>query len=300
MPLPTSLNQPPYIPGTGKARPPLEQALKALRALKPLSVVATHLLQLVTNEDIAFRKIADLIRADAPLSADTLRIANSALFGPRFPVTGILHAVAMLGLDRVRSLVTTVALKNLAGPALGTPAFARCWRHNLACAFICDELARQTDINPDYAYTAGLLHDIGRLAMMSVWRKPYAGLLDAAKPDSLALLQLERQEFGIAHTLAGFTLLNDWKLPVIFAEIADRHHHPPLEGMANIMIVVHFSCLLADTLGFSVVSQPAVEESETEVLLQPAIRKLISGSLADLGFRVADRINTLECCLAGA
>ena len=73
--------------------------------MPPFSAVAAHLLKLVAQEGIEFRKVADTIRADAPLSADVLRIANSALFGPRYPVTGVLHAAVMLGIERVRSMV---------------------------------------------------------------------------------------------------------------------------------------------------------------------------------------------------
>jgi putative nucleotidyltransferase with HDIG domain len=270
--------------------------LRTLRALPPLSAVATYLLQEVSRENIAFRKVADVLRTDAPLSTDMLRIANSALFGPRFPVTGVLHALAMLGLDRIRSLITTAALKNLVGPARGTPALVRCWRHNLACAFLAEEVAGKTGLDRDFAYTAGLLHDIGRLSMMSAWRNRYAALLDAASPDPTALLPTERQEFGIPHTRAGFALLQEWKLPGIFAEIADRHHDPPVQGGVAGLAVVQFSCAFADTLGFSVASQSVVQEEPDP---PPSFRKLIPGTLHDVYLRVAERIVALECCLAG-
>src|ERR1017187_5195513 len=232
--------------------PSSDDALRTLRTLPPLSLVATYLLQQVSKENISFRKVSDVIRTDAPLSADMLRVANSALFGARFPVTGVLHALAMLGLDRVRSLITTVALKNLIGSATRATALGRCWRHNLACAFVAEEAARKADLDRDFAYTAGLLHDVGRLTMMSAWRTRYAALLDAAKADQVALLAAERLEFGIPHTRAGFALAQDWKLPGIFGEIADRHHDAPPEGVVYVMAVVHFSCRFADTLGFGV------------------------------------------------
>jgi putative nucleotidyltransferase with HDIG domain len=252
------------------------------------------LLQQVSKEDISFRKVADVIRSDAPLSADTLRIANSALIGPRFPVTGVLHALAMLGLDRVRSLVTTAAMKNLIGPADGTPALRRCWRHNLACAFIAEEVAAKNGLDRDFAYTAGLLHDIGRLVMMSAWRDRYSAFLDAAKPDAPGLLPLERQSFGIPHTRAGFALLRDWKLPAIFAEIADRHHDPVAPGAEEGLAVVQFSCSFADTLGFSAVDQPAAEQEPDPS--QP-LRQLLPGTLDEIYARIGERINALECCL---
>ena len=285
---PRIVTQPPPKP------PSLDDALRKLRALPPLSLVATYLLQQLSKEDIGFRTVAEVIRTDAPLTADMLRIANSALFGSRYPVTGVLHALAMLGLDRVRSLITTAALKNFIGVTTGSPALVRSWRHNLACAFIAEEAARGVEVDRDFAYTAGLLHDIGRLSMMSAWRKPYSTLLESPQAMDADLLALERKEFGIPHTRAGFALLQHWKLPLIFADIADRHHDQPREGSKDVLAVIHFSCAFADQIGFAVVDRP-IPEVEPEPPL--AFRHLISGSAAEVYARVAERINTVECCL---
>ena len=253
-----------------------------------------YLLQQLSQDNLGFREVADVIRTDAPLSTDLLRLANSALSGLRFPVTGIRHALAMLGLDRVRSLITTVALRKLIGPAGGTPALDRCWRHNLASAFLAEEAARNTDLDRDFAYTAGLLHDIGRLSMMSAWRATYAALLDSAKPEDL--LSLERERFGISHTRAGFALAQMWKLPPIFGEIAGRHHDPPPEGAIDAIAVVHFSCQFADTLGFGVSSQPAAERGADP---PSPLRSLIAGKPEDAARRVSDRIEEFESCMGG-
>jgi putative nucleotidyltransferase with HDIG domain len=279
--------------------PTLDEALKALRALPPLSVVATYLLQEVSKDSLAFRKVADVIRTDAPLSAGLLRIANSALMNTRFPITGVLHAIAMLGLDRVKSLITTAALKQLIGPTDGIPALLRCWRHNLACAFVAEEAAGPTGLDRDFLYTAGLLHDIGRLVMMSAWRTRYAAFLDSTKLDPTELLPVERQEFGIPHTKAGNILVQDWKLPVVFAEIADRHHLAPApEAAVDGLAVVQFSCAFADTLGFSATRPPfTLFAAEPEQDPPPPLRDLIPGNLTDIHSRVAERINALECCL---
>lgn len=284
------------LPPVAVAGPPsFGEALQTLRALPPLSAVAGYLLQQVSQEGVSFRKVSDVIRTDAPISADMLRMANSALFGARFPVTGVLHALAMMGLDRVRSLITTVALKNLVGTAPGTPALLRCWRHNLASAFLAEELARKCGVDPDFAYTAGLLHDIGRLTMMSAWRQKYSMLLDSTEGDPALLVGLESREFAVSHTLAGMILLQDWKLPAVFCEIANKHHEKPAEGPPDVMAVVHFSCRFADVLGFSVLRQKC---QEVEPDPPSPLRPLIPGTLCEIYLRLAERINGLECVLA--
>ncbi len=297
----------PRVPVAGRWAPGLppnavpseEEAVRVLRALPPFSAVAAHLLKAVAQEDVAFRKVADFIKTDAALSADMLRIANSALFGPRYPVTGVLHAAAMLGVDRVRSLVTTVALKDFVGKARGAPAVSRCWRHNLACAILCEEIARKGRMDRDFAYTAGLLHDIGRVAMMRAWMQRYAAMLDAAAPDSAAILQMEFEGFGIRHTRAGYLLVKGWRLPSAFAEIADRHHSTEPEIPNDVAALVHFGCSLADRLGFGVAGQPASEDAEPRAGPPAAFEEFVPGNLEDFGSRLAEHVNELECCLAG-
>jgi putative nucleotidyltransferase with HDIG domain len=265
--------------------------------LPPFSAVAVHLLKLVAQEGIPFRTLADTLRSDAPLSAATLRIANSALFGPRLPVTGVLHAIAMLGLDRVRSMITTAALKNFSYTGRGTAAVVRCWRHNLACALICEEIARKARLERDFAYTAGLLHDIGRLAMMRAWMPRYSALLDSATPDASVLLDLEFREFAIRHTRAGSMLLKEWKLPEVFAEIASHHHDPLAQDRTDVAALVGFGCSLASAVGFGVTPPPAAGQAGAECAQHPVFIEIVSGTLDDLGIRLAERVNELECCL---
>jgi len=265
--------------------------------LPPFSAVGAYLLKAVGQEDVAFRKVADIIKADAALSADMLRVANSALFGPRYPVTGVLHAAAMLGIDRVRSMVTTVALKDFVGKARKTAAVSRCWRHNLACAIVCEEIARKSRMDGDFAYTAGLLHDIGRLAMIRAWMQRYAAILDAA-PDSASLLQMEFEGFGIRHTRAGYILVKGWRLPSAFAEIADRHHSVQPGIPDDVAALVHFGCSLADRLGFGVAGQPGAQTEEPQSGPPSIFEEFVTGNLENLGVRVAEHVNELECCLA--
>src|SRR5579864_1027778 len=100
-------------------------ARTALLRFPPLSPAATKLYAM-SGEDADMRQIAAVIAADPTLTTLVLRLVNSPLFGMRKPLTGVLQAVAMLGLDRVRSLSTTAALRMLVKPAHASPALTRC------------------------------------------------------------------------------------------------------------------------------------------------------------------------------
>ena len=86
-------------------------------------------MRMVSTDEVVFRRVAELIRVDPAFSAEVLRVANSPLLGCRQEVRGILNALAILGLDRLKGLVMTVALRNFLSAALDVPVLLRCWRH---------------------------------------------------------------------------------------------------------------------------------------------------------------------------
>jgi len=273
-----------------------EEALAALRRLPRLSAVAIQL-QLVNPEDMEIDTAAEMIRADAALSADVLRLANSPLFGLGQPANSILHAVVLLGLNRIVAFVITAALRSFGNPARGTEALRRCWRHGLACGLICEDLAEIVGLDPDIAYTAGLLHDIGRSGMLGVWTKRYAGLLDEATPEPLALLASEQQELGITHVDAGACLLRDWRLPGVLVEVAQFHHDPTRAGVTDYIGMAHCGCAMADALGFVVSGKAGVEGLTPDI--ESPWRGILAGLPEEYGPGIVERVNSLEGSLLG-
>ena len=267
-------------------------ALQALGALPPLSAVAIQL-QRLTEDDADMRTVANAISVDPGLSADVLRMANSALFGARHSVPGVLHAIVMLGLDRVKALVFTAAFMRFANPARSEGATKRAWRHSVACALISDEISNRANTDRDVAYTAGILHDIGRLAMLRLWKAPYESLLDAAIPGDPEIIARERTEFSVTHPEAGGFLLRRWKLPQALVGPAEHHHDAEAPPVRDPSGVVHCACALADAVGFPVAGSAA----ETAPEIPAALRALVPGTLEDLQFRVATRMNALEVWL---
>ena len=268
-----------------------EQALAALRRLPRLSAVAIQL-QLVPHEDLEIDDAAETIRADAALSADVLRLANSPLFGLGQPANSILHAVVLLGLNRIVSFVITAALRSFGNPARGTAALRRCWRHGLACGLICEDLAEIAGLDSDIAYTAGLLHDIGRSGMLGVWTKRYAGLLDEATPEPLALLASERQELGITHVDAGACLLRDWRLPEVLVEVAQFHHDLTRAGVKDYAGMAHCGCAMADALGFVVSGKAGVEGPAPDI--EAPWCDVLAALPEEYGPGIVERVDSLE------
>jgi putative nucleotidyltransferase with HDIG domain len=273
---------------------------RIVQHLQPLPAVAARLMRLVATDDVVFRQIADLIRTDAAFSAEVLALANSPLLGCRESVRGILQALAMLGVDRVKALVMTVALRNFLRSSLHLPVLRRCWRHSLACAMVCQEIGLACWLDKDQFYTAGLLHDVGRLALMATYPQEYAELLEKAdhsEASDFDLLRAEREQFDADHTEVGRRLMEEWGFPAEYLEITGKHHEPAAAGRFDECRAVRLACRLSDSLGFQVAGQAPllnVEELQSEF---PGCSwdRLKSGD--DLLLDIAHKINALECSL---
>jgi HD-like signal output (HDOD) protein len=133
----------------------------SLETLRPFPPAACKLIRLINNEKVDFRDVSNVIAADAAFSSQVLRLANSALIGGRYEIASVLQALSVVGVDRLRDLVVTVALKNFMGDT-DNACLLRCWRHNLATAFWCEKLAARFDIEipsaipREYCTTSGV------------------------------------------------------------------------------------------------------------------------------------------------
>ncbi len=230
------------------------QAPWALRLVPPFPSVATRILHLVNREDVSTQEIGALIKLDPSFTAEVLRLANSALFGVSRQVSNLSHAVVLMGLDRVKALATFVALNKMVRSAVKVEALRKCWKHSLVTAMLSDGAAMSLGFAQDSAYTAGLLHNLGTLGMMSAYPDEYARMLEVSNDFGFDLLKTERDLFEIDHCAAGAYLAQDWDFPDEIAAVLATHHDPPVPGERSLDNIVKIAWRLADTLGYAAFS----------------------------------------------
>lgn len=219
----------------GPAGPPPELVLAHLDTLPALPPIAVRLLAVTADERSAVGDVTALLAADQALTAKLLSMANSAAVGARSPVTTLDRAVVLLGFRAVRSLVLTLKLFECFPPLAATgerPGFDRreFWKHALAAGCAARRLAaarREAGIDPEEAYVAGLLHDIGKLALDAVYPRAYGRIALAAERARGEIADVERGVLGIDHTVAGRRLAERWRLPRVLVEAIWLHHLSP-------------------------------------------------------------------------
>jgi putative nucleotidyltransferase with HDIG domain len=268
----------------------------ALEDLPPFPWITTKVLQLCSGDgnDLDFSELTDLIRSDTSFAAELLCRANSPLFGMQSQVDSVDRAVTMIGLYRVRSLALTLGVTSYIRSALRISVLRRCWRHSVGSALLAEELAEPCGLHPDLAYTAGLLHDIGRLALLVKHPQPYADLLTVVSENQLSLLQGERDLFEIDHCEAGAWLTETWELPTSLIDVIANHHHGMTSKCPPIWRLIHLTCRLADSLGFAVVETAEQEQPEAILTEFPRPVQLNPDDIEKLRQRIVSKVNALE------
>lgn len=182
-------------------------------------------MKLIQDPSQPLSRIVGLLRTDSVTTAEVLRLANSPLFGCRSEVRNILHAVALMGADRISSFIFTTAMKGLADTRRSTLAHS-CWRHCLTTALLSECLSALMALPSEKSYIAGLIHDIGRLALLRVFPE-YEPALQRTKSKGVDLLAAERAVCEIDHCEAGRWLLCQWGCPIELQNVAAYHENPP-------------------------------------------------------------------------
>lgn len=228
---------------------PAPVRLDRLSELPSLPQVIIDLQSAMSREDVSIDAIADTVSRDQALAAKALRVANCSFYGVPGRVVSIRQAIGMLGLRSV-STVLTIAAVSQSIPRPSCPGFdmERYWRHSVAVALCARDIARTLRLDADVAFTAGLLHDLGRLALAS---QAPASLAEAfRRRDELdcTMLEAERATLATDHAALGAQLAVHWRFGPTVVDVIRLHHEPQEAPQATILDVVHVADAIAHAL----------------------------------------------------
>jgi len=208
-----------------------ELVLSHLDSLPTLPAVAIRLLQETSSDSSTTSDIVRLLRGDQSLTAKILSLAGSAAMGVRGPVTTLEKAVPLLGFATVRSIVLATSVfacfKKSSGEASGTFDRLEFWKHSLAVACAARRLAQarpSLGVDAEDAFVAGLLHDLGKVAMDAVFPKAYERIVAQTNTSRGDIADAERTVLGADHTVVGRRLAERWRLPRNLQEAIWLHH----------------------------------------------------------------------------
>ena len=227
-----------------------------LSKLPPFGPAVQKLLSISLDDESAVKSFEEVFKSDPALTAELLVMANSAAFGGRSSVQTIALGIRFLGLERVRAMATTSALRSHTRRGQHHQYLASVWAHGVASAVAAEALGELCCFPG--LYTLGLTHDLGRLGLFLAGGQPYAVELSKEFPDVEQANQVERNLFGMTHCEAGAVVAKAWGFPEGLATCMGQHHSLPAGAQDGPIRLIVTACQMADSLGF-----PEVPLSET-------------------------------------
>lgn len=217
-------------------------------AMPAIPVILRPLLRCLDQpaEQIDMNRIVELVSYDKSIAAQCMRIANSALFMRNSRAETVCSAVMSLGMWRVRDLLFSNALSQVIPAKRWVVDPAIFWRHSLGVALVSRKFAEMIDYpDPEKAYLAGLLHDIGVLVNCMVASEEFRTAMEKASCEQIPLDEAEQTILGFTHSDSGRILAEAWKIPSEIADAIEMHHQiGDSERGGPLVALVHLSDLL--------------------------------------------------------
>ncbi len=226
----------------------LRQRLKALR-LPMMSQILLKLMEMCQSEETGVNELAQLVASDPAMTARMMGVANSSAYCRNDPARNLEQAMSVIGTDMIKTIVISESVFQVfdqlsRGNELDLNRF---WFHSLLAAINARMLAiRMHYCNPEEAYLAGLLHDIGRIVFLALEPKEYSHYFHDKDSDDLCVI--ETKTFQASHAEVGAWLIDEWKLNSFIADSVLCHHEPvaKLKQSHSLIRIIYLAHLIAD------------------------------------------------------
>ena len=216
--------------------------------LPVLSAVATQALQLINDDRVTNRQIEDLIRQDPSLTQRLLTTANSPFYSGRYEIKSIADSITRMGLRQLRNIVLVAATGELFKG--DDPVMTSLWNHSIATAVASHQIAgRVAGANPEEAFIAGMLHDMGKVVVYRQHTEIYSEAIADANAEGRRLHEIETERFEFfTHMSVGGLVIKKWKLADQIADAA-RFHHELERGAVPILNDQNYPAIVAVASG---------------------------------------------------
>jgi putative nucleotidyltransferase with HDIG domain len=199
------------------------------------------------NPDTTTEQMGRLISKDHILASKLLKLVNSAFYGFPQRISSLNSAIILLGFNVIKSLIISASIFDVM-----EEQDVELWEHSLGCAVVSNVLARHLGVkDPEEISTAGLIHDLGKVAIKMELPKEYAMITELSQEKKISRLEAEREILGLDHAEVGSWLAKSWNLPNKLVEPIACHHDPQLAKEERVAsAIVHFANIMIRGLGY--------------------------------------------------
>jgi len=232
----------------------MEEFEKYINNLPIIPDVASKIMSITENNfDISYKNLEEIIMIDPMLTSKILKVANSALYARQSEIVNLQMAIGLLGFNNIKSLVLLITASQFSKELKTSGYLNKFWRHSIATAFIAKHIMhrRKERTNEEIAFVAGLLHDIGQVALFQSNPEDYENLLDSVLQENGEMEVFERGRYQTDHREVGSSLLSHWSFPEIYIDAAKEHNTLNVNSKHRSMVLtVTLADLLSNYLGY--------------------------------------------------
>jgi putative nucleotidyltransferase with HDIG domain len=275
---------------TALSEPTPAQILQAIQDVKPIPQIAIKVLRMLQDETSCFDDLATEIRQDQIISAKVIQFCNSPVFGLKMGMDSIDRALILMGQKHFLQLVVSSAMADMFHDECRGYSLCKggLYSHSLSTAVACERMARSLScrVSPDVAYTAGLLHDIGKVVLDQYVANAAPLFYRRILNEGQDLIAVEKQHFNITHPQIGMHLAGLWSLPEVLLDPIAHHHEPELARKQP-----ELTCLvyLADLIQSRFATWQDLERMNTQRLAEVlSVLKVKPDRFSDLIDKVSD------------
>jgi putative nucleotidyltransferase with HDIG domain len=276
----------------------LRHIMTQVKSFPGMPATAARLMPLLQNPDSSASKIEEILKYDPGLTANILKLTNSAYFGLPSRVSSVRQAIMLLGWKRLLQLVMTMCMSALMKkpvPGYDLPR-GELWRHSVAVSVAADLLVKSLSISDaDEVFTAALLHDIGKLILGDYVQEDLEKI-EGMVTKGISFEVAEYVVLGTNHATIGARILQNWSLPQELVNAVSWHHDPEsCDHYCLLSDVVHVANIVGRRVGFGKgrdgqALEPSLEVAERLGVNQNHIDTLAEQTLQEVG-RLAEILN---------
>ncbi len=218
---------------TEESSPALSEIQRAIESIRPIPQVALKVLRIIEDGSYDIDKVSEEVKKDQVISARTIQLCNSAMFTKRRDVVSLDHALVFLGQEPFIKLVISAAVQSYYSQSGNGYSLCKggLYHHAVGTAMVAEKIAGMTEkVIPGVAYTAGLLHDIGKVVLDQYITGAYPMLYREFQDRQSEMIDVETRVLGMDHTRVGELLAQKWSLPTALTDAIRFHHRPEESG----------------------------------------------------------------------
>lgn len=229
------------------------QILRSLKNLPPFPMVAQRALLLLNKQEVSIQELVDVVKFDPAITANILRISNSAYFGLRREIHSLNQALLLLGTQELLKIIIASGATRLF--AASSPGYFSdrkgLWRHSVSCAIMVNVLARELSLGDQATgFTAGLMHDIGKVVLSLFVAEQFNNIMQEVEKKGISFQEAEKNILGVDHAEIGGEMARMWDFPDRL-RLAISYHHLDKPDAFNddLVLLVYLSDLLVLMFG---------------------------------------------------